>query len=124
MQLSTFSIEPGAPCFGYSGFTVEDTGTSADVSYQFNFDETTSLLSLIGDLANANQLLNYQLILEVTDLSTGLLASTTNLNAFTVNWIDNCDDPLNSFVPTIAAPTWTQELGSGSHTYTVDMDNT
>ena len=56
-------------------------------------------------------------------MSTGSLYQTSLLDSFTVEWTNPCETPLNYFIPAQPTPVFSQALGSGLHTYQVDMQN-
>ena len=62
VQMSTWALDVGSPCFTYSNFIVSDAADTVDLSGHFSaFDEVNFILPLVGNVGLAGQTISYKL---------------------------------------------------------------
>ena len=62
VQMSTWALDVGSPCFTYSNFIVSDADDTVDLSGHFAaFDEVNFMLPLVGNVGLAGQTISYKL---------------------------------------------------------------
>ena len=115
VQLATFSIAPGAPCFTYYRYRVYNLLDTTDAinDSRFTFDPTTSLLGLIGVNSELGNEIQYEFKVQFQDVA-GSPVSEESLGIFTVAWIPDETCAQTILLPDLNTISFSKVMESGS----------